>query len=122
MIAEFSSFPSSRGLHSVFFHFCYSNCASDRHANGRGIWNQSHSCSEDDYQDSDPNPIYQGINDDFDDGMAGIAVQAFIDDVKVFAKGGVVRDNVNRLSAAGFKEAFFRIQASEEFAIFVNFK
>jgi len=34
----------------------------------------------------------------------------------------VVCHNVNRLSAAGFKEAFFRIQTGEEFTVFVNFK
>ena len=54
--------------------------------------------------------------------MVGVRIAAFIDDVKIFAQRGVVRHDVDWLSAAGFKEALFRVKPGKKFAVFINFQ
>ena len=73
-------------------------------------------------QHANPNPIYQWIDHDLDNRMVGVRIAAFIDHVKIFAQCGVVRHDMDWLSAAGFKETLFRVKPGQEFSIFINFQ
>src|ERR1700730_17006548 len=69
--------------------------------------------------DAYPDPGDQGIDEDLDDGAAGVGVLALVDGVEVGLEGGVVGDDRSRLLAGGVK-ALLRSELIELLAVLVD--
>src|ERR1700737_868657 len=78
---------------------------------GLRLWDQGYTRAHDHDPDADPNPHDQRIQVSFNDGTAGVGIQSFVNQIKVFRRGGADAWNGLRL-LAGLVEAPLGIHRS----------
>src|ERR1700761_1270679 len=79
-------------------------------------WDECNAGAEDDDADADPDPVHERVEKDLDDGLVGLGVAAFEDDVNVTGKC-LVDGHHGRGLLAGVVEAALRCKLRDLFAV-----